>query len=134
MVKGSNSSLSSLFENLDSGTGRLSSARENAVYLVYLALILPHLGIAGTAIYRSTLLGFEGYFSLFAALSANSREFLHGASGPAAFFGFPGLTTGETPLRFVSVTFLLEKLLLSRGESKFLATINTLDLFVRKRH
>lgn len=100
----------------------------------FFPLILSHLAIAGAAIYRSALFGLKGYFSLFAALRTNCRVLLHGASRPAAFFRFSGLTTGETTLRFIGVTFLLKKFLLYSGERKLFAAIAAHDLLVGKTH
>jgi len=99
-------------------------------------LILPHLIVAGTAIYRSTLPGFERYFGFLATLSANCRVFLHIWSGSttSAPIPFPCLTAGLATLRFISVTLLCEKLLLRCSERELVSTFNAMDLLVGKTH
>jgi hypothetical protein len=101
------------------------------------ALILPHLAVTSAAIYRSSLSGFERYFSFLAALGANRGKLLQVRSRPATIptsVCFPGLPAGKTALRLVSITFLCEEFLLRCGEGELLATINALDLLVGKTH
>ncbi len=97
-------------------------------------LILPYLVVAGTAINRSALSGFEWHLSFLATLSADRGKFLQIRSRSAAPLCFSCLTAGLTAFRFICITLLCEKLLLRCGEREIISTFDAPDLLVGKAH
>jgi hypothetical protein len=94
----------------------------------------PHFTETFAAINGSAFTGFERYFRVLAAFSANRRIHLAGFPAGAHSFGFPCLPAGGTPFRLVGVTLRLEELLFRSGESERITTIGTLESLILKRH
>jgi len=92
-----------------------------------------------TAIHRSALAGFEGYFSFLTAIGAHRGEHLSRpvtvavTSVPVAL-GLPCLTAFGTAFGLVGVASRLELLLFLGAKSKRITAIGTLEGLVLKSH
>jgi hypothetical protein len=98
--------------------------------------VLSYFAVAITTVNRFITTGFEGYFSIFAALSTCCRE--HLALEPVAAVSialcFPCLSAGGAALGLVGITSGLEKLLFFGAEGKVSPTIGALKCFILKWH
>ena len=102
------------------------------------SLLLPYLGIAFAAIYRSVLAGLEGHFSFLTALGTYRRVHLAPRLEPAAVLARPLrpalFTASRTTLRLVGIALRLEEFLFFGGKIELNATIDTLKCLVLGNH